>query len=71
MTCKYCKEKEEYYGLCETHWMLGVYFQYEQCGKMWNYNEGNDGMMRKYEMWIKTLTEDYIQEIRYNYWLIK
>lgn len=49
--------------------MLGVFFQYELAGVKWNFNEGNDGMMAKYEKWIQELSKEDIEDIRTHYWL--
>jgi hypothetical protein len=69
MKCNYCGNESKYSGHCETHWMLGTFFQYELQGAKWNFNEGNDGMMRKYESWIQELSEEDIEDIRNHYWL--
>lgn len=69
MKCKYCNDEAKYDEHCETHWMLGVFFQYELAGQLWSLNDDSQTFVTKYENWINELSDKTIENIRKNYWL--
>lgn|GEM_PF-4430881 len=69
MKCKYCDNEVKYDEHCDTHFMLGVFFQYELLGQKWNTVDDLKTFTEKYELWIQEVSEKVIENIRKNYWL--
>lgn len=66
-TCKYCSDEVKHLDHCETHWMLGVLFQYEMA-HMWIPKDSCEEFIRKYENWMYKLSKEEVEDIRENYW---
>lgn len=69
MKCKYCHDEAKYDEHCETHFMLGAFFQYELGGRLWSMSDDSQTFIGKYEDWMQDLSKQSIENIRKNYWL--
>lgn len=69
MKCKYCNGEVKRDEHCETHFMLGVFFQYEMVGRLWSMSDDSETFISKYESWVQELSNQSIENIRKNYWL--